>query len=857
MADERVQIKVEEVVGNDVVLKDINPKSSTKSIDDSATGASLEQTLDRMWNTINNKLSRVVNSVNGRTGVVVLNPSDVGLGNVDNVSYNDIKKWIINKLEGEFGNKRIKLFDSLTEVDDLVAINDTVHRDSPYYAKHGYGNDHRSYIGYIYLDAGTNKLHHMNMSINTVGYTDNTIVYDEKVNNNDKRGGGLGINIYKYEDALKVYNELGPKSESGLYIDKSKLVKQLYYFDGVYGDGTPTDSSALLYFNTATIPSDASNVEIFIDNRQVVFGFKLRFNSLLVGDLLFCNFKDYRTSEGLIPSGMSSDVMLRNPCLGKVTATPDENGVGNYKIEFYSIKPKLGWGLQYIENHRTGVTDNQIDLKLLAINDDTRDIGTINISGLNVSRSQYNESVLDTDDNSKYGKQRRFTLGDLGVAYYNHEFLDSHSIISGGLKIGINHSLYVSSRYYHGSYYGNKTYVEEVDGTRYIRAMGSRAGNNWSESYSENKYDALANSGDHIPNDWNSNDLDENLIGDMSTIGVRLNLISDTSDFDLNDTGRGRYFKEDSNGVIRGYEDELFTEEMTPWFNTIYRDENTNKRYYYTSAEPGKGVKYEFKEIPDGANYNNIIHYYNMSGLKINEPYGPRVGDEAQPPNIDICPKPSDFGITEYEIVVEKRFNGKDGIWGTKNKSLAGTGSRVGHELTGVYRSGGLGINVGKFLEIDPGPYTEKAEDYYEGGKLSVRIGKGLTEEWVWVMPDGSPYQPGSWQDGDPLPKAIPLNRIVVNIKDGGGLAFDDNGRLYVEGISSHTTQSTMVAPMMMMNTSSPTDTTEEIVVETPVSTTPNLVFVDNYGTTFEHSSNPVSDETTTINLGAGLKIIL
>ena len=92
--NDRVQLKREEVVGDDVVLSDINPKTNTSSIDDSNTGDSLNKTLDRMWQSINNKLSRVVNSVNGRTGVVVLSPEDVGLDQVDNVSLSDIKKWL-------------------------------------------------------------------------------------------------------------------------------------------------------------------------------------------------------------------------------------------------------------------------------------------------------------------------------------------------------------------------------------------------------------------------------------------------------------------------------------------------------------------------------------------------------------------------------------------------------------------------------------------------------------------------------------------------------------------------------------------------------------------------------------------
>ena len=111
--NDRIQLKREQVVGNEVALEDINPKTNTKSIDDSNSGVSLDETIDRLWNSINNKLSRIVNSVNGRTGVVILSSEDVGLGNVDNVSYADIKKWVIERLAQEFNTKRIKLFESL------------------------------------------------------------------------------------------------------------------------------------------------------------------------------------------------------------------------------------------------------------------------------------------------------------------------------------------------------------------------------------------------------------------------------------------------------------------------------------------------------------------------------------------------------------------------------------------------------------------------------------------------------------------------------------------------------------------------------------------------------------------------
>jgi hypothetical protein len=109
MAQDKVQLKREEIVGNDVVLQDINPKTKTNSVQDSTKGVPLDQTLSLIKNMINNKLARVVNSVNGRTGVVVLDANDVGLDRVDNVSFGDIKRWVIEYLSQVFGSKRIIL----------------------------------------------------------------------------------------------------------------------------------------------------------------------------------------------------------------------------------------------------------------------------------------------------------------------------------------------------------------------------------------------------------------------------------------------------------------------------------------------------------------------------------------------------------------------------------------------------------------------------------------------------------------------------------------------------------------------------------------------------------------------------
>ena len=89
MSIDKVKLQQQEVVDNEIVNTDINPVTSTTSVFDESTGLSMQDTLDRVWNAINSKLSRYVNSVNNKTGVVVINANDIGLGKVDNVSFND------------------------------------------------------------------------------------------------------------------------------------------------------------------------------------------------------------------------------------------------------------------------------------------------------------------------------------------------------------------------------------------------------------------------------------------------------------------------------------------------------------------------------------------------------------------------------------------------------------------------------------------------------------------------------------------------------------------------------------------------------------------------------------------------
>lgn len=374
-------MKREQVVGNEVALEDINPKTNTKSIDDSNSGVSLDETIDRLWNSINNKLSRIVNSVNGRTGVVILSSEDVGLGNVDNVSYADIKKWVIERLAQEFNTKRIKLFESLDEVETFINEHqDKAYADIAYYSHHGYTDptnvayDLRGYIGYIYFDEDHQVINHAYKAIDSIGYTDNSVLYNEKIEydepgvaDKDLHGGGLGVNIWKYEDALEIYNDVsGHKADSGLRIKKEKIVANVYYFDGVYGNGSASDPDAFLYYDTSSLPADVKTVTFKIDGVELTAamissitnthfsGINYSKQEFRINDIIICNFNDenyIQTNPNGGPDSLISDLMNpllmnRNPAIGKVTVAPTlEDPSANYTIEFYSIKTNTYRGL--------------------------------------------------------------------------------------------------------------------------------------------------------------------------------------------------------------------------------------------------------------------------------------------------------------------------------------------------------------------------------------------------------------------------------------------------------------------------------------------------------------------------------
>lgn len=416
MAQDKVQLKREEIVGNDVVLQDIYPKTSTNSITDSTKGIPLDQTLAMIRNMINNKLSRVVNSVNGRTGVVILDAGDVGLENVDNISFGDIKRWVIDYVCDIFGTKRLILKEYLSEIHTIIGTNDEAYDSTPFYCQKGEAesNDFMGYIGYIYWDDEHKTLYEEHKSIRVVGYTDRSLIYNVDVGDRKFSHGGLGINIWSGDDALKIRNNLvstdhSPESlaDSGLYLDKSKVVPEVYFFDGVYGIISGTGENmhnrdALVYWSSDPHDTTVGNlpmIEIYVNgtktNRYSTSGPSPETlhtqQNFKVGDIVLTNFSfdqyinpddDQNRIDVLYP-GMVDALTCRQPAVGRVTQAADTVTNKPCIIQFYTTKPNVSYGLKLINTNTSYTTPEDTAIGLDLLEAKVSGSSKSNISGIN------------------------------------------------------------------------------------------------------------------------------------------------------------------------------------------------------------------------------------------------------------------------------------------------------------------------------------------------------------------------------------------------------------------------------------------------------------------------------------------
>ena len=715
---EPTQLKQEEIVGNEVMFNDISPKTDTSCVNSKDNGMTLSDILTNMWNAINNKQTRTVNSVNKRTGVIELTKEDVGLGKVDNISLTDIKKWVNDQYEKTSRDKRLKLFSTMHEVDEFISTNDKIYTNTPFFSLSGYNSDGFSYIGYIYWDEPTNSLAHAVLPIKLVTQTDDSLIFDENVRDKNYEGGKMGVNIHPDEDVLEIKHG-SSKAQSGLKLNKDKLVGTMTIYDGVYGNGVKTDTESLLYFDSASTPQDATTVNIFIDGEQVLFaGLKLRQTDLVKGSMFICNFKDYKTinnaGELVIPDGMCPSLMNRNPAIGRVERVPGDDTY-NYTILFYTIKPNTSWGTKYLKTYADGNPDEGLTLQLSLASrfNNPDELNYTNLSGLQVWKGKVDNDINTAgEESSPNDNCRRLILPEGPSAVRDSRF--------GGVGVMTDSSMCVIPYQWYGP---NRTGDTYVDGRGVTKPYGSKTIGNWFVE-SPNYDDTLNKTG-------------ANVLEHACMVGVKLDTCID-----------------------------------------ILSDNHTD--------------------------HGGRFRLSNISGLRISRPW--RKGVENENDN-NLSPKW--FG-----------FNNDEECNADEIKTPS---------LETASHTGGISINVGKFMEITPTNYREKSEDFYDGGKLTVRIGSGLEEEPVVydyehptkkISGNRIQVKVGNGLSIDPATGAVTTN---VNPND---FTFDENGVLKIKNFN----------PTLNI-----------------------LKFVDNYNT--EVTYNPLSaevegQETDVIKIGKGLKIV-
>lgn len=759
MSMDNIQLKQENVLDDEVVLSDINPITNTKSIDDSATGAKLSETLDRIWNTINNKLTRVVNSVNGRTGVVVLTSEDVGLGNVDNVSYAEIKNWVIETFENMFKDMRLQLYETLSQVVLICETNDRGYMNVPFYCDQGI-DDRRAYIGFYFWDDTSGTLQHMEKPINTIGYTDNSILYNEAVNDVDVSGGGIAVNIHKDEEALYLHN--GPsKAESGLRIDGSKIVGNLYYCDGMYGNGTNNDVHALLSFDSST---RGDRVHIRFDGVEISDELYLRKNSeikIKTGDLILSNFKPYKGKTGLSgyerddPSspannGMSMRLMYRRPALGYVISCPTfEHPEDEYIIDFKSITQRAGLGLQYVDSHQKDEIGDQ-DLTIRLATDGNGN----NMSGLFLTPDPYEDVSLY--DPRLYTSRLQFHKVYIAVGGSDYKIDDMVRIVFPGNVAGEKIISYTLLKIAAVDSAGTVTEIEIVTDPAIYERYGIRSLGVGHIGSSVDKpvygpaedvnpvgtrmdtvnVDDCVGSGLQITILYKDT-LNEQVIPGLGPFIMTpegpsvlnhggLVIETDTSLCNMSMASYGNYIDESKESTIAGKNSsgnvtgvgsrKIENYSIVRGFKTP--DDYIDAGGLYNHSLIGVNLQ-KMKTLLGYYNpskYGAEWRFRNMSGMKImpgsDDIYAPTRSHTDTPNHIyEITHLGIPDGENSYHQKIElNEFNARQSM------------------------TGGLMVNVGRFLEIDPSDRdADRIQDYYDIGKVQVRIGEGLNESIRYV----------------------------------------------------------------------------------------------------------------------------
>lgn len=220
--EKQVQLKRETLLNDEAVLEDIFPKTMTDAVVDTNSGLSMSEMLDIILTAINNKLSRNVNSVNGRSGVVLLSAADVGLGNVDNVSNADLKAWVINYVAQQFHDKHMILADYYDEIQSLVTSNNDQYDGVPFVCRHETTdpNDQTMVIGYMYKDGSNLRANYYTFDFGDKGvgrfeYDSNSNVLGEYFNMYDNQNRNYARGLYSTAKGYKNSTDAQASMVSG------------------------------------------------------------------------------------------------------------------------------------------------------------------------------------------------------------------------------------------------------------------------------------------------------------------------------------------------------------------------------------------------------------------------------------------------------------------------------------------------------------------------------------------------------------------------------------------------------------------------------------------------------------------
>ena len=544
MSMDNMQLKEESLLGGQEVLSDINPITNTLSIDDSASGEKLNITIARMWEAINNKLSRIVNSVNGRSGVVVLTSDDVGLGNVDNVSFYDIKQWVIDQIESVFGNKRLRLYETFQNAMDAKDSNDRALAWAPFYCDHYDNDDTRSVIGVFGWDSGSQTLTIDYRRINTIGFADNSIIYRTTPNDyGNEYGipvGGIGVNIYneEREEDQVLYVEgrndsSVDKRSAGLRIDHDKLGSRVYYCETPYGNVVTNSTSEnwdfsgtadqFLYRYGADASTKGYRVKIYINDEYIVPKYITSTavsSSEVIGDPYFfinTNWKEYssfRANDIIIirfanfirtistiadgeyharaaGAGVCVDFSNRQPMIGYVTKKSSSDDY-DFDIHFYDLRPNThGFGITtYDTMLDRDVPDTVLGISVYKSSNTPTNKGhvLINMSGIN-AQYLYNNGTFQSEAN-----RSNAILSKRPIYTHTPWGLDAESpAADGGLAIETDGSICIQARYQRYPTYQRNWFTPLFVKNKYYKKLSDGSGD---------VYELLESKPSHWDSDW-------------------------------------------------------------------------------------------------------------------------------------------------------------------------------------------------------------------------------------------------------------------------------------------------------------------------------------------------------------------